>query len=141
MGMFPKDIMSGGSGAMYNADDVWFVTRAQEKEEKEIVGYHFTIKIEKSRLVREGSKFPIYVSFKEGIDRWSGLLDFALEGSYTRRDGRGFMFPTLGDAKYQKDKLPDVWPTLLKGEFASYLNKRFALTPEEAAAKTQVEEE
>ncbi len=41
-------------------------------------GYTFTVKVEKSRFVKEESKFPIEVSFGEGIKKYSGLIDLAV---------------------------------------------------------------
>ena len=82
IGMFPKDIVSGGTGSYYSADAIWIIGRQQEKEGKEIAGYHFVINIEKSRHVREKSKIPITVTFEGGISKWSGLMDIATELKY-----------------------------------------------------------
>ena len=83
--MYSKQVVSGGTGAYYNANTIWIITRSQEKErqsDKEISGYKFTINIEKSRFVKEKSKFPITVKFKGGINSWSGLFDLARELGY-----------------------------------------------------------
>jgi hypothetical protein len=140
MEMFSKDVVSGGTGGIYNSDDIWIVSRRQEAEDKEIIGYHFTIRIEKSRTVKEGSKFPIYVSFKDGIDPWSGLLDFAVEGNYVKKVNKGklgmhYAFPSIGEEIYPKEKLGDIWPQMLEGPFADYLHQKFALTPEKTSAE------
>ena len=90
IGMFPKTIVGGGTGSMYSSDNVWVLGRQQEKDDKEIVGYHFVINIEKSRYVKEKSKIPITVSFDGGINRWSGLLDLALEGNYIAKPKAGW---------------------------------------------------
>jgi RecA/RadA recombinase len=85
IGLYPKDIVSGGTGAYYSADAIWIIGRQQEKDkqsDKEISGYNFVINIEKSRHVREKSKIPITVTFEGGIAKWSGLLDVALDGGY-----------------------------------------------------------
>jgi len=137
IGYLPKETMSGGTGAMYNADDVWFVSRAQEKDGDELSGFKFTIRIEKSRLVREGSKFPIFVSFKSGINRWSGLLELAVETGVVQQKGAWYTLPD--GQKLQKTAISDlgetIWPPLLAGDFGTALNQRFAYTPEEAQAK------
>jgi RecA/RadA recombinase len=41
IGLFPKDIVSGGTGAYYSSDAIWIVGRQQEKDGTEIKGYHF----------------------------------------------------------------------------------------------------
>ena len=75
IGMFPKQIVGGGTGAYYGSDNIWILGRQQDKDADGIQGYHFVINVEKSRYVKEKSKIPITVSFEGGINRWSGLLD------------------------------------------------------------------
>ena len=82
IGLYPKDIVSGGTGAYYSADAIWIIGRQQEKVDKEIKGYHFIINIEKSRHVREKAKIPVSVTFEGGISKWSGLMDVAEAGGY-----------------------------------------------------------
>ena len=76
-GMFPKAIVSGGTGVYYSADNIWIVGRRQEKDGTEIKGYHFVINVEKSRFVKEKSKIPITVTWEGGIEKHSGLLELA----------------------------------------------------------------
>ena len=90
IGMFPKDIVSGGTGSYYSADAIWIIGRRQEKEGTEIAGYHFVINIEKSRHVREKSAIPITVTFEGGISKWSGLLDVAEKLGYIRKPKVGW---------------------------------------------------
>lgn len=80
IGLYPKDIVGGGTGIYYSADTIWILGRQQDKDGTEIAGYHFIINVEKSRYVKEKSKIPITVSYEGGINRWSGLLDLALDG-------------------------------------------------------------
>lgn len=85
IGLFPKDIVSGGTGPMYSSDTVWILGRQQDKDGKDIQGYHFIINVEKSRYVKEKSKIPISISWEEGINKCSGLLEQAMEhGSVTK---------------------------------------------------------
>ena len=63
IGLFPKDVVSGGTGIYYSADNIWILGRQQDKQGTEIKGYHFVINVEKSRYVREKSKIPISVSW------------------------------------------------------------------------------
>jgi RecA/RadA recombinase len=84
MSVFPRDIVGGGTGVYLSSDNIWIVGRQQDKDKttKEVLGYNFIINIEKSRFVREKSKIPVEVSYEGGINRWSGLLDLALEGGF-----------------------------------------------------------
>ena len=90
MTLFPKDIVSGGTGIYYSANDIWIIGRQQDKVGTEIKGYHFVINIEKSRFVKEKSKIPISVSWEGGIQQWSGLLAMALEGEYVAKPKNGW---------------------------------------------------
>jgi RecA/RadA recombinase len=90
IGMFPKDIVGGGTGSMYSSDNVWILGRQQDKDGSDIAGYHFIINIEKSRYVKEKSKIPITISWDGGINKWSGLLDVALEGGYIVKPKNGW---------------------------------------------------
>lgn len=87
MELYSKKVVSGGQGALLAADNVYIIGRQQDKEQSgadkgKMNGYHFIIKVEKSRFVEETSTAKITVSFKNGIRRWSGLIDHALSGGY-----------------------------------------------------------
>ena len=90
IGLFPKDVVSGGTGIYYSADNIWIVGRQQDKQGTEIKGYHFVINVEKSRYVKEKSKIPISVSWDGGVQYWSGLLDVAMSGNYVSKPSPGW---------------------------------------------------
>mgnify|MGYP001301850720 FL=1 len=90
IGLFPKDVVGGGTGIYYSADNIWIIGRKQDKKGTEIQGYHFVIKVEKSRFVKEQSKIPISVSWEGGIQTYSGLLDVALAGGYVTKPNVGW---------------------------------------------------
>lgn len=136
MGLFPKDIMSGGSGVMLNSNTVFFISRRQEKEGTEVTGYHFTIKIEKSRTVREGSKFPISVNFDGGIQKYSGLIDIAMELGYIQKPKQGWyeaINPTTGEVLSTKllrakeiNESEDFWENMFKNtDFKEAVVRRY----------------
>ncbi len=90
IGLFPKQIVSGGTGIYYSADNIWIIGRRQEKTGTEVTGYDFVINVEKSRFVKEKSKIPISVTWEGGINKSSGLLDAALEGGYVLKPKVGW---------------------------------------------------
>ena len=47
IGLFPKAIVSGGTGIYYSSDNILILGRQQEKKGTEIMGYHFIINVEK----------------------------------------------------------------------------------------------
>jgi len=86
-GLYPTKVVSGGTGMYYSADTIWIVGRQQDKVGAEIQGYHFVINVEKSRFVKEKSKIPISVSWDKGVDKFSGLIDMALDYGVLLRSG------------------------------------------------------
>jgi hypothetical protein len=83
--MYGKTILSGGKGAYYGANAIWFISRSQEKDGTDLIGFKFNIKIEKSRTVREGSKIPLLVTYEHGVSKWSGLLELALKLGFVQK--------------------------------------------------------
>jgi len=90
MELYAKDVVGGGTGSYYAADNIFILGRQQEKDGQELVGYNFIINVEKSRYVREKSKIPITVKHDGGISRWSGLLDMALESGHVIKPSNGW---------------------------------------------------
>ena len=90
IGLFPKAVVSGGTGIYYSADNIWIIGRQQDKKGTEIQGYHFIVNVEKSRYVKEKSKIPISVSWEGGVQKYSGLLDVALAGGYCTKPSNGW---------------------------------------------------
>jgi hypothetical protein len=137
IGMFPKAIVGGGTGSYYSADNIWILGRQQDKDGTEIAGYHFVINIEKSRYVKEKSKIPITVSYEGGINRWSGLLDIALEGNYLAKPKNGWyavVDQETGELLAPNMRANDIvdnkefWEKIFKTtNFAEYIEKRYKI--------------
>ena len=76
--MYSKAQVSGGSGPYLAADDIWIIGRQTDTEgtgkDKSIEGYKFIINIDKSRFVKEKSKFPVSISYDEGISKWQWFV-------------------------------------------------------------------
>lgn len=88
--LFPKQIVSGGTGVMYSADNVWIMGRQQEKDKtNKIAGYNFVINVEKSRFVKEKSKINLTVMHNGGINLYSNLLEIALDGQFIAKPIQG----------------------------------------------------
>ena len=62
IGLYPKDIVGGGTGSYYSADNIYILGRQQEKDGTDLIGYNFIINVEKSRYVREKARIPGVVS-------------------------------------------------------------------------------
>lgn len=79
MDIYSKNVQGGGASVTYFPSDVFFLSRSQEKEGDKLAGYKFTITIEKSRTIRDKTKFAFSVSSKHGIIKHSGIFELALE--------------------------------------------------------------
>lgn len=136
IGMYPKDIVGGGTGSYYSADNIFIIGRQQEKDGKDITGYNFIINVEKSRHVREKSKIPVEVSFTGGISRWSGLLDIAIESGHVIKPSMGWYSRVNGVTGEVEEKkwrakdadCKDFWlPVLADKSFREWVEKRYTV--------------
>ena len=137
--MYSKPIVSGGTGIYYSADNIWIIGRQQDKDkDKELLGYNFIINIEKSRYVKEKSKIPITVGFDSGINKWSGLLELAVEGGYVAKPKVGWYSIVnretgeLGEKNYREADIAnngDIWKSILdETDFAEWIKKQYSLS-------------
>jgi hypothetical protein len=136
IGMFPKDIVGGGTGSYYSADNIYILGRQQEKTGTEITGYNFIINVEKSRYVKEKSKIPIAVSFEGGIQKYSGLLDVALEGDFVIKPSNGWYSKVnkqtgeISEKKYRFDgtQTEEFWSDILTNkDFKEFVRKKYEI--------------
>jgi RecA/RadA recombinase len=136
IGMFPKDIVGGGTGSYYSADNIFILGRQQEKDGTEITGYNFIINVEKSRYVREKSKIPVNVSFDGGINKWSGLLDNALESGHVIKPSNGWyskvdiLTGEVDIKKYREKETnsKEFWSSILEDEaFKAFVANKYSV--------------
>jgi hypothetical protein len=150
IGLYPRDIVGGGTGIYYSADTIWILGRQQDKDKDGIAGYHFIINVEKSRFVKEKSKIPITVSYEGGIKRWSGLLELALEGKYVAKPSNGWYqlvdrdTGELVGTKMREADIEDnkqIWMDLLKNtDFADFIKNKYTLSTGSLVSNSDDEE-
>lgn len=93
--MFSKTVVGGGTGGTYASDNIFILGRQQDRPQgSELLGYSFIINIEKSRYTREKKKIPIYVSMEKGLDKYSGMVDLAIELELLEQKAKGSYFKT-----------------------------------------------
>lgn len=135
---FSKKVVSGGTGITYSSDTVWVIGRQQTKEGKEVVGYDFIINIEKGRYVQEKSKIPISVTFEGGIDKYSGMLDLAVEMGYVLKPKVGWYTRVLPDKdgvikedknwRAKETSIAAFWnPILNETDFKEAIERKFKI--------------
>lgn len=136
IGLFPKDIVGGGTGIYYSADNIWILGRRQNKTGTEVTGYDFIINVEKSRFVKEKSKIPISVSWDGGIERFSGLLDIALASGFVVKPSNGWYQlvdvetgEIIGNKVREKDTLTkEFWSDILSNQkFQEFVEKAYKI--------------
>jgi RecA/RadA recombinase len=136
MEMYSRVVIPGGTAVTYAANSIFVISKAQEKDGTELVGYNFTINIEKSRYVREKSKLPIQVTYENGISKWSGLLDIALETGHVIKPSNGWyqkVNTATGEIAEQKFRFKDTqsgnfWNEVLSDEtFKQAIRDRYQL--------------
>jgi hypothetical protein len=136
IGLFPKDIVGGGTGIYYSADNIWILGRRQNKTGTEVTGYDFIINVEKSRFVKEKSKIPISVSWDGGIERFSGLLDIGLASGFVTKPSNGWYQrvdtstgEVIGNKIREKDTLSeDFWADILTdAKFQEFVEKQYRI--------------
>jgi hypothetical protein len=100
--LFSKEILSGGTGITYSSNTIIFVGKSQEKDGTDIIGWNFTLNIEKSRYVREKSKIPILVTYESGINKYSSVFELAEEFGFITKPSQGW-YEYKGNKSRRKD--------------------------------------
>ena len=133
--MYPKAIVSGGQAVTLVANWIFIVTKSQDKVGTELVGNNFTINIEKSRYVKEKSKFKYNVNYKNGINKWSGLLEWALESGHAKQSGAWYQLYDFSTNEFTVKKtleknVPDsYYEELIKNQsFKDFIKEKYKLT-------------
>lgn len=138
MGLYPKAIVSGGTGIYYSANQIFIISKSQEKDGTELAGFKFTINIEKSRYVKEKSKLPFSVFFDSGIYKWSSLFELAQESGHIIKPKVGW-YQTVdmetGEVSEKSYRAKDLesndeyFEGLIKDKvFKEYVERKFKLT-------------
>jgi hypothetical protein len=86
--------------------------------------------------VREKSKIPIAVSFEGGIQKFSGLLDVAMEGKFVAKPSPGWYAKVnqstgeIGDkVRFDATQTEAFWKDILSSEsFKEYVSKKYEIS-------------
>jgi RecA/RadA recombinase len=135
IGLFPKAIVSGGTGIYYSSDNIWILGRRQQKTGTEVTGYDFVINVEKSRFVKEKSTIPISVTWDGGIEKYSGLIDVALAGGFVTKPKNGWYATVdkktgeVSTSKRLKETMnAEFWNPILENEdFQNFIKNTYTI--------------
>lgn len=134
--MYAREVVGGGTGTEYNSNGIWIIGAEKNTEgegkDKELLGFDFKIKVEKSRFVRQDKKIPITVSFESGIDKWSGLLVMAQDLGYVIKKPTKpltYAFINNPDKAWKLSELDDAfYKQLLEGtDFPLAVQREYSL--------------
>jgi hypothetical protein len=141
IGMFPKTIIPGGTAVTYSANQIFVITKSQEKNGDELAGWNFTLGVHKSRYVREKSRLPFTVYYNEGIRKYSGMMDIAIELGAVVKPSNGWYSRVdldTGEIEPKKWRIKDTdsdefWDQVLKSErFKESVKNRYLLSTTES---------
>lgn len=131
MSLYPKQIISGGTGLIYSANQAFIIGKSQEKDGTELAGWNFTLNVEKSRYLKEKSKLPLQVLFDGGIQKYSGILDLAIESGHVVKPKVGWYSMCNVETGEIEDK------SFRAGDFGT--NERAGKIVNDASFKTFIE--
>ena len=110
--MFPQKEMGGGSGLKYAASNIIYLSKRKEKDGKEVIGNIIHCKNYKSRLTKENALIDVRLTYKDGLDKYYGLLDLAIKHNIFKSVSTRIELPD-GSKQYAKtiDSEPDKFFT------------------------------
>lgn len=91
-GIFSVKKMGGGEGVQYSSTQTVFFSKSQDKDTKtkENVGIIIHARIGKGRLTREKLSANVYVSFKNGLNKYYGLAEIAEKAGIFKKIGNKY---------------------------------------------------
>lgn len=135
MEMFSKQILSGGKGWYYLAQNIILLGRRQVKTGTEVTGYDFMLNVEKSRFAKEKSTIPLGVSFGKGINKYSGILEIALASGHAVKPNNGWYQyvdsdGVVSEKKYREDATSTkefMEPIVSNPAFVEYVKSKYQI--------------
>lgn len=130
-------VITHNTGIYYSANQIFIITKSQEKDGTELTGFKFTINIEKSRYVKEKAKLPFTVYFDGGIQKWSSLFELAQESGHIIKPKVGWYQTVdmdtgeISEKSYRAKDLEnndDFFEKLIKDKiFKDFVERKFKL--------------
>lgn len=96
IGMYATKQVSGGGGLKYAASTIIMLSRKKSdalKEGTEVTGNIITARADKSRLSKENTSVELKLTYKNGLDRYYGLLDLAAKHGVIPYSGSRYTLP------------------------------------------------
>ena len=146
--------VAGGSSLYFPSVIIEISSKAKWRDEntKELIGNVFTAKVYKSRFSRENMVAKFAISYENGLSRYYGMHEFALEGGYIEeaKDGRSTVYKIKDtDLVIRKKNIyvnpeteEEFWKYLFTNtDFGSFLNDSFAYGSKKKLKSLVIEDE
>lgn len=127
MGMFAQTVQGGGSGPEYAASTIVFLSKKKDKLGNEVVGNIIHCKLNKGRLTKENSAVDTAINYQTGLNRWHGMIEFALETGVWEKSGTRIKIHTdeLLFPKAIMNNVENIFSSDILSKIDSYCNKKF----------------
>ena len=143
-----SQVVGGGQKVMLSATSVFIITKSQiQAADKSLIGWNYTINIEKSRYTKEKSKLSFTVMYKGGIDKYSGMLDLAVECGFASKSGAWLqLVDTITGEVIEKktyaSNIPREWyRNLVKNEtFKQFVKDKYMLAGDGLLAEDSLDD-
>jgi len=139
--LYPTDVLAGGTGLMYSANQVLImgkqnIKNTDTKSSEKSLGSNFMLGVMKSRFCKEKTRLPLEITWDNGINVWSGLLDIAVELGAVVKPSNGWYSKVdlatgeAEDKKYRKadTNTAEFWQPLLDNGFSELIEKRYKIS-------------
>lgn len=104
----PTKAMPGGKGVRFASSNVVFLSKKTAREGTENTGNIITVTMNKSRFTKEKSRADILLSYKNGLDRWGGMLELAVSAGIIQQAGAWYVIPGHTAKKQRKWILENI---------------------------------
>ena len=91
--MFPQKEMGGGSGLKYAASSIIYLGKRKEKDGTEVIGNVIHCKNYKSRLTKENAQIDVRLTYKQGLDKYYGLLELGEQAGVFKKVSTRYEMP------------------------------------------------
>lgn len=128
-GPYAANIIKGGKNATLAPNTILTITKAAERDkDKTLIGHTFNLRVYKSRKCRPGVIIPVTVLFEGGVDKYSALLDIAIDGKFIKKPNAVTVSYNGAEAKTTSPVVNEWLEELLDNqEFKDYVEKTYRL--------------
>jgi len=91
--LYSQKIMKGGKALVYLDSTIIEFSKRKDKDGTEVIGNIIRCSAKKARKAKENAVVSMYISYKNGLNRYWGLLELAEEVGFVKRVGNRYEFP------------------------------------------------